>query len=138
MVDEYIKDVCDILDIQPPLVSFDTSKFATDTMQAMCDPSGKVIYIRRKKNPDADYMLAIAHELRHIWQITQNPDLLKGYRPINMMESLEAYNLQPAEVDANAFAAMVMADFFHLSPQWQGMSQKVVDAINKRINILAH
>ena len=40
MVDEYIKDVCDILDIQPPLVSFDASKFATDTMQAMCDPSG--------------------------------------------------------------------------------------------------
>ena len=50
--------------------------------------------------------------------------------------SIEEYNLQIAEVDANAFASIIMVEYFKLQPQWNGLSDKVISAINDRINII--
>ena len=61
---------------------------------------------------------------------------MSGYKPSNKCSSVEEYNLQIAEVDANAFASIVMSDFFSIKPQWNGLSNKVIDAIEKRIKFL--
>lgn len=63
---------------------------------------------------------------------------LSGYKPSNKCSSVEEYNLQIAEADANAFASIVMTDFFSIKPQWNGLSNKVINEINKRINIIIH
>ena len=88
-----------------------------------------------KINPD--YLFSIAHEIRHIYQFqTDKQFYLSDYKPSDEYSSVDEYNLQMAEVDANAFASIVMADFFSVKPQWNGLSNIVVFEINKRINII--
>lgn len=137
MVEDFINDVCELLDIEVPIISYDTSNFLTDTTMALCNPILNVIYIKKTDTPDPDYVFCIAHELRHLYQYQfDEQHYLSGYTPSNNCSSVEEYNLQIAEVDANAFASIVMQDFFSMKPQWSGLSDKVVDAINKRINFL--
>ena len=43
MINDFIADVCEILKINTPTVSFDTSHFQTGTMLAQCLPQEKDI-----------------------------------------------------------------------------------------------
>ena len=71
-------------------------------------------------------LFAIAHELRHVWQIrTDSARWLDGYQPREECENKEAYNLQPAEIDANAFGGVVMVDLFGLFPRFDGVPESV-------------
>ena len=45
MVEEFIQTVCDVLDIDVPKISYDTSNFSTKSTLGQCDPSGKTIYL---------------------------------------------------------------------------------------------
>lgn len=133
MITEFITDICDILNIPIPIVSYDTSNFPTNTMMAQCSPDGSTIYLKRYDKPNPDQLFSIAHELRHIWQIKKlSRFVFSDYQTVDMIGT-EKYNLQPAEVDANAFASIVMVDFFHLQPQYKNLPDSVVSAIKKRI-----
>lgn len=135
MVERFIDDICEFLNIKPPKVSYDTSHFQSKTMMAQCISTGETIFIRPVTTPNPDYYFAIAHELRHIWQIRfHNIQYFANYKTRAMCNSLEEYNLQLAEVDANAFGQIVMTDIFHLCPMWKGFSPQVVHAINERVN----
>lgn len=137
MIEEFITDICELLEIEVPKISYDTSHFPTETTLAQCEPTANVIYLTKIDKPNPDYVFSIAHELRHIYQYqTDEKFYLSGYKPPDKCSSVEEYNLQIAEVDANAFASIVMADFFSLKPQWNGLSGKVIDAIEKRIKFL--
>lgn len=137
MIEEFITDVCDLLDIEVPKISYDTSHFPTKTTLAQCEPSANTIYLNKVDKPNPDYVFSIAHELRHIYQYqTDEKFYLSKYKPSNKCSSIEEYNLQIAEVDANAFASIVMTDFFSMKPQWNGLSEKVVKAIENRIKFL--
>lgn len=132
-IQEYILEICHFLEIDTPKISYDTTHFSNATMVAQCNSKGTTIYIKKPGNtPTPDLFFAIAHELRHIWQIrTDYPAYFSDYRTAGEV-STEEYNLQVAEVDANAFAIIVMADFFGLRPQL-GLSTAVMAAINARI-----
>lgn len=132
MMNEYIRDICELLNIKIPSISFDTSHFSSSTMMAQC--THDTIYIREIDKPNPDYLFAIAHELRHMWQI-QNDEayFLSDYKTVDEI-GLEKYNNQIAEVDAHAFASIVMVDFFHLQPQFYGLSAHTIDLIKKRID----
>lgn len=134
MIHDFINDICDLLDIPTPSVSFDTSNFPTDTMMAQVNSFGSIIYLKHYDKPNPDQLFSIAHELRHIWQIKNYHDIyFSNYQTVDMVGT-EKYNLQPAEVDANAFASIVMVDFFRLQPQYKGLSDYVVSAIKKRMD----
>lgn len=138
MLEQYINEICEILNINVPKISYDTSNFATNTMMAQVSISGDIIYIKECDKLNPDQLFAVAHELRHIWQIKNDEQLyFSEYKTIDEIGSVEQYNLQLAEVDAHAFGSMVMSDFFGLKPQWNGLSQKVIDTINNRITYLA-
>jgi Zn-dependent peptidase ImmA (M78 family) len=139
MINEYIEDICELLNISVPTVSYDTSHFASDTMMAQCNPSGNTIYLKKCNKPNPDYLFSIAHELRHIWQAqTDEVFYFASYKPIDLCDSVELYNLQIAEIDANAFADIIMIDFFHLQPLFEGLSDSVKDKIHERMdNIIA-
>lgn len=137
MIKEFITDICDLLDIEIPKISYDISHFSTKTTLAQCEPGANTIYLNKVDKPNPDYIFSIAHELRHIYQYhTDKQFYLSGYKPSNKCSSVEEYNLQIAEVDANAFASIVMTDFFSIKPKWNGLSDKVIDAIEKRIEFL--
>lgn len=137
MINEFINDVCDILDIDAPSVSFDTSRFATDTMMAQCSPDGRTIYIKKSPKTNPDQLFSIAHELRHVWQMKKDKQLyFSDYKPVDLCASVEEYNLQFAEIDANAFSGMVMVDFFHLMPQFAGVPVSVKSKIFERMEEL--
>lgn len=137
MIEEFITDICELLDIPIPSISYDTSHFPTKTTMAQCELTSNIIYLNKIDKPNPDYLFAIAHELRHIFQYQNNEQFyLSSYKTSDSCSSVEEYNLQIAEVDANAFASIVMVEYFHMQPQWNGLSDKVVNAINDRINII--
>lgn len=139
MIKEFITDVCELLEIKVPKISYDSIHFVTKTTLAQCEPVTNTIYLNKVDKPNPDYVFSIAHELRHIYQYQTDKEFyLSGYKPSNKCSSVEEYNLQIAEVDANAFASIVMTDFFSIKPQWNGLSNKVINEINKRINIIIH
>lgn len=136
MIQKFISDICDILDIPVPSVSYDTSNFPTDTMMAQVNQSGDTIYIKKYNKQNPDQLFSIAHELRHIWQIENYHDIyFSNYQTVDKIGT-ERYNLQPAEIDANAFASIIMVDFFRLQPQYNGLSDSVVSSIKSRIDEL--
>jgi Zn-dependent peptidase ImmA (M78 family) len=92
-------------------------------MLAQCDPEHNMIFVRKKEKPDPDYMFAIAHEIRHIWQHKKDAALyFSNYKTSETCENIDEYNLQLAELDANAFAGIIMTDVFGLKPKFNGLS----------------
>ena len=139
MIEEFITDICELLCIEVPSISYDTSHFPTKTTMAQCELTSNTIYLNKLDKPNPDYLFAIAHELRHIFQYQDHENFyLSDYKSSDNCHSIEEYNLQIAEVDANAFAAIIMVEYFHMQPQWNGLSGKVINAINDRINIITH
>ena len=137
MIEEFITDICELLDIPVPSISYDTSHFSTETTMAQCELTSNTIYLNKIDKPNPDYLFAISHELRHIFQYQNNEQFyLSNYKTSDNCSSVEEYNLQIAEVDANAFASIVMVEYFHMQPQWNDLSDKVINAINDRINII--
>lgn len=138
MIDMFVSKICDILQIPTPTVSFDTSDFPTETMLGRCSPDGSTIFLKERDGFDPDQCFAAAHELRHVWQ-KRHPEesLLSGYVPVESGGSAEEYNLQPAEVDANAFASLIMISFFRVEPQFKGLSEAVKARIEARRDEIA-
>ena len=133
MIRDFINDVCDILKISVPHISFDTSNFQSETMMAQIDSS----YLRKADKTNPDQFFSVAHELRHRWQIqTDNEWYFSDYKPRELCSSVEEYNLQFAEIDAHAFAGIVMEEFFHLKPLFQGLSDNVKSKIYSRMDYL--
>jgi hypothetical protein len=131
----FINELSEFLEITPPLVSFDTSHFPTATTIAQYEVTGDTIHLNKAYTDTGDFYFALAHELRHAWQFKKHKEVyFKNYRSNTVKLSIEAYNLQPAEIDANAFATIIVADYFGLKPLYNGLSQKVKDAIKRRVD----
>ena len=134
MIHEFINDVCDILNISVPAISFDTSNFTSDTMMAQIDSSGTTIYLKQFNKANPDQFFSIAHELRHRWQVLTDKEwYFSDYKPRELCTSTEEYNLQFAEIDAHAFAGIIMETFFQLTPLFQGLSDVVKDKVHNRM-----
>lgn len=137
MIEAFITEICELLKIQVPFISYNTLHFPTETTLAQCNPVENTIYLRKLNSLNPDFLFAIAHELRHIYQYQIDEKFyLSGYKSSNKCSSVEEYNLQIAEVDANAFASIVMTDFFSMKPQFNGLSNKVINAIDNRVKII--
>lgn len=65
MIKEYITDICVLLNIDVPKISYATSLSPTNSTMAICD-NENTIYLRNINKPNPDYMFSIAHELRHL------------------------------------------------------------------------
>lgn len=137
MIEDFIEELCEILSIEIPDVSYDVSNFSSDTMLAQCSPDGSAIYIKKVDNPSPDHLFSIAHELRHVWQIRTDKKYTSEYKPVELCASLEEYNLQIAELDANAFAGLIMIDFFHIKPLFEGLPEAVKSEIFNRMELLS-
>lgn len=85
-----------------------------------------------------DAYFSICHELRHVYQIKYNYQIFEKYVEKDTGISTENYNLQEAEIDANAFGSLYMQVNFGVKPLFLGYSNKVKEEIDKQIeNIIS-
>lgn len=91
-----------------------------------CD--GRILYVRA--DDDANVCYAAAHEIRHIWQIRNMPQLLAPCD--DDMEYTESMSYDTkAEIDAHAFAMMTVKKFLKLELLPQAMSKDIKKQIVK-------
>ncbi|MBQ8109669.1 MAG: hypothetical protein IJ124_05880 [Clostridia bacterium] len=125
-----VRDIAELLNIEPPRVRR-VRKLRSGDGIASYYPLDNTVEIVTSAM-DADVAFALAHELRHAWQHVHAPEMWQGYRTRLACGSVEAYNMQPAEIDANAFAQIIMVDAIGLKPLFRGLSPRVRAAINAR------
>lgn len=136
MVDEYIKKLSEILKISVPKISYTDESFTSKSMIAQADLKNNTIYLKSKR-PSPDLMFAIAHEMRHFWQWQNDKDLyFNDYKPRHLFDTVEAYNLQIAEIDANAFSVLIMVNFFNVKPLFEGLPDSVKQRIFERVDLI--
>ncbi|MDY4588978.1 MAG: hypothetical protein SPD47_11065 [Oscillospiraceae bacterium] len=115
MINNYIKMICGMLSLPMPQVFYNDSALLPDE-HARLTPDGKRLYLRKLKAASLDQLFAAAAELRREWQRRTDNELYFGsYRPREEL-SLREFSLQPSEVDANAFGAVVVLAFFGVDP----------------------
>ena len=130
---KFSREICDILDIPVPFIKFvSADRMHTGTQIAALTPDA--VLIRNDIEISEELFFALAHELRHAYQIASG-ESLEEYRTSDRI-SIEQYNLQPLEVDANAFGALIMSDFFGIVPQFRNMPDTVRKAIKDRMKQL--
>lgn len=130
---KFAREICDILEISVPDIKFvSADRMRTGTQIAALTPN--TVLIRNDIAVSPELFFALAHELRHAYQIAHG-ESLEEYRTSDQI-GVERYNLQPLEVDANAFGALVMADYFGIVPQFHNMPDAVRKAINDRMKQL--
>ena len=59
MIKEFITDVCELLEIRVPKISYDTTHFATSTTMAQCKPETNTIYLNKVDKPNPDYVFSL-------------------------------------------------------------------------------
>ena len=127
---KFAREVCNILDISVPAIKFVPSdRMRTSTQIAALTPDA--VLVRNDVTVSPELFFAISHELRHSYQIANGADL-KEYQTSDKISNGQ-YNFQPLEVDANAFAALIMSDFFGIVPRFQNLPESVRDAISSRM-----
>ena len=108
---KYCEIISNILEIPlPNLIYNDTELSGTQLARISIDEENKTtdIYLRENYESPLDFYFTIAHELRHLWQMN-SPDienLYEQYKPSDEL-TLEEYNDQFLETDANAFAVLI-------------------------------
>lgn len=123
---EFIEMICNDLEITKPIIK-EVLFLHTPTQLAEYIPADNLLNYRTGKMP-LDIMFAIAHELRHKWQAENCSDIFQNYA--NSTEiNVEQYNLQNAEIDANAYAMVIMESGFGVTPQFNGLSERVKQKI---------
>lgn len=137
----FIKEVCEDLCISlPDSIITEDKKFNKGTQLAtLVYENGKsLLYLRTKyEYGDVDMAFAIAHELRHKYQIDTHIFDFENYKTSKELSRRE-YNLQNEEVDANAYAYIVLMDFFKLKVDFKLILKDdgVANAIMKRVDAI--
>ena len=125
---DIIEIVLQLLDIESPGFSFD-GKFATPTTMSEYNRKIDTVFINPDYCVDSEQsflllLFSVIHELKHKQQYKNNVNCFSGYKRSNQM-SLEEYNSQFVEVDANSFSLAFMDNTFR---DWDnlGLHKKVM------------
>lgn len=91
----------------------------------------RVIEIRTTNIPDT--LFALAHEMRHLWQIDNNRFDVQAY--VESGASLDDYSKQEVEIDANAYAVYVVSQILGAVPTFEKYSAEVRNAMRDMMNL---
>ena len=122
------------LGITCPKIQFGTEKKSAGNIAGLVLDSKKnpkYIAISDEYSNVFDALFAVCHELRHVYQSIYYPDMFDNYQELGTLSQTE-YNLQTAEIDANAYASIFIERHFGVSPLFNGYSAKVKAEIKKR------
>ena len=144
---EYLKKFAQylarLLDIRTPRLKFERERTeGSSLLGGLSTDSGEIIIVTQLDTeddfnidtPDAlDTLFRIAHEMRHAWQSIRRPDLLEQYQTREKL-SLDDYNNQLAEIDAHAFASLIMQSNYHVKPLFVGLNGDTRLRIDARVD----
>lgn len=105
-----LQEICWTLEIKVPGLYFlskeEMIEIVGEKIEALFSPKINGIYMVKKDNYGSMDLFNLMHEARHCWQFAQDGEdfLFKSYDS----EDEHAYLTHPCEIDANAFATMVM------------------------------
>lgn len=109
--------------------------FKTRSTRAALAEDGSYIIINIDQELDLrSIWFAVSHEMRHLWQMQKNC-IRKVYSPSSGLP-LSEYNEQPEEIDAHAWAVVVMKNVFGVRPTLdvnlgETVWKKIEDQANK-------
>jgi hypothetical protein len=125
----FVTTICKMLKIKTPEIDVSSENMQTKTQLAALI-NEKLVLRSSKFTPDTAF--AIAHELRHQWQIKNDYMLyFREYKTVGTVTT-EEYNRQYAEIDANAFGTVIMSTFFDVKPLFKGLTEEIKQAIYER------
>lgn len=119
MIMDFAAKVAFELGIRVPSIEI-VDRLSTPTQIAAIDPDTMVLTLRRSAS-DPDKAFAVSHELRHVWQKEAGANFFDHMSP-DSVDAVE-YNMQPEEIDANAYAVFMMITEFGLEPQFNGLQR---------------
>ena len=126
---KFVKYIADTLNIEPPELVIGASDFKSGNALAHFDAEGNRLCLK-SGDVTPQNLFRAAHEMRHIWQM-QHKELgyFNDYVSAGKAESITAFNGQPEEIDANAFAAAVIIKIFGIIPQFKGLTDETKEKI---------
>lgn len=127
----YVVKVTRELGVGIPRIILDTSGEHKDS--EYCPQTDELIYTKL----GADGYFQLAHELRHKWQwVNHQEEYFANYQELDTID-LNAYGKQIAEVDANAFAAIMAMKYSDSILSFPKRSRKEKRKIYDRAKILS-
>lgn len=127
---QFIKIICNDLKIKKPKVQI-VKSFSNNMQLALYDPKNNVILIKKDYEDKRDLFFAISHELRHKHQLDYHLFDFTNYKSNNEVSTVD-YNSQYAEIDANAYAYLIIISVFGVQPLFKGLDQDVINKIKSR------
>ena len=125
----FAKKVSNILTLPLPKLVYDSTK----TELATYFPAEDTIVLNNQV-PKSHLFFAVSHELRHQWQMLNNFEFFfSDYKELDECNSPLEYDLQIAEVDANAFAKLIIMALFDITASYKH-SAFYERIINKRMD----
>ncbi len=130
-----LNDIAYVLGVDVPVLEIkEVNFFPTPTTLAVYSQQNneRKIIVSKALLQQEPFRIAfsLAHEMRHLWQI-ENGVFPNSYLLPNSTD-LETYNLQPHEIDANAFANLYIRCVFRRGLDLR-ISPTVSNAIEQRI-----
>lgn len=133
MINNYVKMICGMLEIPMPRVFYSDNALRPGE-HARLSQDGKQLYLRKLKTASLDQLFAASCELRREWQRRTDRERYCGsHKPADRL-SVRDFSMQPAEVDANAFGAVVCLAFFGVEPVFDELPGVVRSSIESRID----
>ena len=131
-IKEYAMDICDFLQIELPNIKIVSNKSTMATYY----PHNDTIEISDTYDTDYDYAFAIAHELRHKWQIKHKHFKLSEYIEFNDRNNEEEYHMQAVEIDANAFSFAINFVYLEVEPTTIKYSSNVMSVLLPKVKTM--
>ena len=131
MINGYVRTLCNMLQITIPQVFYNDRELVQEE-HAKLTPDGKRLFLRKLKTPSLDQLFAAAFQLRKMWQRKTDDQLYFGEFKLREELPLREFSIQPSEVDANAFAAVVVSAFFGVEPVFDELPGAARSRIDRR------
>lgn len=136
-VNGFIRLLCDDLSIKKPDIVYKNNIFNSKTQLAAYAPDEKRIYIKNEYENLLDLFFAISHELRHKYQIDYKIYDFSTYKNAKQISNYD-YNMQEVEIDANAYAYIIMNEVFNVNPLFNGLDIDIIQKIKQRAELIVN
>ena len=130
-IEPYVFDICRVLKISTPTIAYTVDGVDPPTVRAIYETESDLLKINMLSDDIIESVFVIAHELRHKWQWRNKRSYFRSYKERKDC-SLEEYNSQISELDANAFGVVALAHYFRVIPKFDGLPENIKRKIYKR------
>ena len=137
-IEAIINELVSVLKIKKrPVINFLAQNLMpTATMMAAISNDGEELVLSQnlKKENYATIWLVLSHEMRHAWQIEKGIFLESEYVQRSASASVVDYNSQKLEVDAWAFASIMVEEKFGFKPKLNKFfNEEIIELIDMQI-----